>query len=158
MRCHLHPNHKELSKSLLQEINSGWTTLLDSKFPGLTPPAFFKRFFADGAEFTRLFHDDRKELELVIGAWASIPEYKGHVRQKSFVAPLNVRRLPLANLQVPLGPKSTRAEETQRYFLQPRRLLLESSNHFLDAPYGDAFLVQYRWKVDEVSAALTQLD
>jgi hypothetical protein len=81
---------QELSKSLLQEINSGWTTLLDSKFPGLSPAAFFKRFFADGAEFTRLFHDDRKELELVVGTWASIPEYKGHVRQKSFVAPLNV--------------------------------------------------------------------
>jgi len=91
----------------------------------------FEKCVSDESDMEQQYHEQRNDSEIVIGKWTDDAQF-GKVRSNSYVV----------KLSDPIGPKSSRSEEKQRYNLQEDKLVLETYSSMLDAPFGDRFRVE----------------
>jgi hypothetical protein len=91
----------------------------------------FQSCYADGCGFEIEYHSARGDTEVLVGKWDKDPKF-GSVRNSTYVV----------KLSGPIGPPTSRVEETQRYNLQPDKLVVETLVTMLDAPYADHFRVE----------------
>jgi len=103
---------------------------------------FFWLFVSQNSDnFHRQYHDKRSDTELEFGQWANF------ARDVTYRVPV----------KVPIGPKTTRVIEKQRYnlFLEEanklEELVFETSSNMLDIPFADTFRVEAKWDINTVS-------
>ncbi len=92
---------------------------------------FVKACVADDSTLQYDYHVAQGDTDVVIGKWTDNPQL-GKTRQNTYII----------HMTETLGPKQSRAEETQRYHLQENKLVLETSTSMLDTPKGDTFHVE----------------
>jgi len=98
---------------------------------------FFWLFVSQNSDnFHRQYHEKRGNIELDFGQWENF------AREVTYRAPF----------KVPVGPKSARAIERQRYnlFLE-EELVFETSTTLLEIPFADTFRVEGKWDIIVVS-------
>ena len=71
-----------------------------------------------------------------MSSWNPNPKF-GNCRQLLYRVPLNF----------PIGPKSSRSEESQRYHLSKTSLRIDTVVVALDIPFADYFRVEGQWNV-----------
>ena len=91
----------------------------------------FEACVSDDSDLELRYHEARGDTEISIGKWTDDPQF-GKVRSNSYIV----------KLSDPIGPKSSRSEEQQRYTLQEDKLMLETFSFMLDAPFADRFRVE----------------
>eukprot|EP01117_Protostelium_nocturnum_P007559 TRINITY_DN2705_c0_g1_i4.p1 TRINITY_DN2705_c0_g1~~TRINITY_DN2705_c0_g1_i4.p1 ORF type:complete len:668 (-),score=251.39 TRINITY_DN2705_c0_g1_i4:246-2222(-) len=128
-------SEENLSEGFLNSTGD-MNQLISASFP-ISVPKFFKLFFSDeSSSFVQNYHKERGDSETVIKNWSSNSQF-GNVRQVQYRAPV----------KAPIGPNTTRCDETQRYHLTKNRLLVETIGLYHDVPFGDTFRVEGRWEI-----------
>jgi len=100
---------------------------------------FFQEFFADDSDYTLQFRERRGDSATELTPWQRSASL-GHTRTVRFISPVK---------GAPIGPKTTEAEETQRYQLSPSgsSLLVQAEAIFPRVPYGECFKVVTQYSV-----------
>ncbi len=101
---------------------------------GLDVAAVFQNCFSDNCAFEEEYHKARSDTDVVIGKWEQDSKF-GTLRHNTYTI----------KLSGPIGPPTSRAQETQRYNLQADKLTVDMFVVLLDAPYGDHFRVESQW-------------
>jgi hypothetical protein len=91
----------------------------------------FETCYTDESDLKLRYHERRNDEDIIVGKWTDDPQF-GKVRFNTFVV----------RLSEPIGPKSTRSEEHQRYNLQEDKLVVETHSSMLDTPFSDRFRVE----------------
>ncbi|XP_042390390.1 protein VASCULAR ASSOCIATED DEATH 1, chloroplastic-like [Zingiber officinale] len=114
-----------------------FTFIAESKFPLLVKD-FFNLFVSDQAlGFLKDFHTRCGDKDFQCTSWRR-HELFGYIRNVSLVHPVKVY----------LGPKFGNCQEVQKYRVyRNSHLVIETSQHIKDVPYGDYFEVQGMWDV-----------
>ncbi|XP_074570321.1 protein VASCULAR ASSOCIATED DEATH 1, chloroplastic-like isoform X4 [Curcuma longa] len=114
-----------------------FTIVAESKFPLLVKD-FFNLFVSNEAlDFLRDFHSRCGDKDFQCTSWRK-HELFGYTRNISFVHPVKVY----------LGPKFGNCQEIQKFRVyRNSHLVIETSQHVSDVPYGDYFEVEGLWDV-----------
>ncbi|KAG6483862.1 hypothetical protein ZIOFF_060648 [Zingiber officinale] len=118
-------------------VPEGFTIVAESKFPLLVKD-FFNLFVSNEAlDFLRDFHSRCGDKDFQCTSWRK-HELFGYTRNISFVHPVKVY----------LGPKFGNCQEVQKFRVyRNSHLVIETSQHVSDVPYGDYFEVEGFWDV-----------
>ncbi|XP_042422381.1 protein VASCULAR ASSOCIATED DEATH 1, chloroplastic-like isoform X2 [Zingiber officinale] len=118
-------------------VPEGFTIVAESKFP-LLVKEFFNLFVSNEAlDFLRDFHSRCGDKDFQCTSWRK-HELFGYTRNISFVHPVKVY----------LGPKFGNCQEVQKFRVyRNSHLVIETSQHVSDVPYGDYFEVEGFWDV-----------
>ena len=112
--------------------------------PLLTLDEFYYKMWSDTKEaivFWTSFHDSLGYTDQSFGKWTP-RESQQQQQQCCLTRPVSFR----VHLNNTLGPKSTRATQTQGIRKKGNCLLIEQSTKSLDVPSADAFTTEVRWE------------
>jgi len=110
-------------KNELQEI-------LVAEFP-TNIQTFFDTLYSNDSNFTKKFHSKTNHRDVTIEKWENHP-HNGIFRNITFKSPTGA----------PIGPSTTRVDETQRYELSKTKFILETVSVMSDVPYADCFRIE----------------
>ncbi|EGG25411.1 hypothetical protein DFA_03660 [Cavenderia fasciculata] len=122
--------------SILESQSSDFEELLTDNF-NCSTTNFFRALCSDIYIY---YHTKRGDKNISVKNWTTRERF-GTVRELEYVAPVNS----------PIGPDITRIQETQRYHLTLKKLVIETDTIMLDIPYGDHFRIEAIWEVVETS-------
>jgi len=119
-----------------------FSTLLETRFAGVSVDQFFNRFFSDGSTFLQEFHAERSHTGIDVHTWKLHPVF-GMVREVRFNCPV----------KSPFGPKTALVVETHRGLRRPSGdVVIEVSAATFGVPYGDSFRVESRISISSDGA------
>jgi hypothetical protein len=105
---------------------------------------FFEEFFSDSSDYTVQFREQRGDTATELTAWQRSTSL-GHTRTVRFISPVKAA----------IGPKTTAAEETQRYQLSEsgNSLVVQAEAIFPNVPYGECFKVVTQYTISRLREA-----
>eukprot|EP01114_Cavostelium_apophysatum_P010311 TRINITY_DN2388_c0_g1_i1.p1 TRINITY_DN2388_c0_g1~~TRINITY_DN2388_c0_g1_i1.p1 ORF type:complete len:712 (+),score=215.02 TRINITY_DN2388_c0_g1_i1:200-2335(+) len=134
-------NEEETETGFLNSESSEFkkSEIVNEELP-ISMMKFFRVFFLT-SNFAKFYHEQRKDYEISVSEWTQT-EGIGTTREVVYRAPL----------RHPIGPKSARCQETQRYVLTKTKLVIETYQLQYDIPYGDSFRIEGKWEITPVAA------
>ncbi|RWR87420.1 protein VASCULAR ASSOCIATED DEATH 1, chloroplastic isoform X2 [Cinnamomum micranthum f. kanehirae] len=116
-----------------------YTMVAESKFP-IRVEEFFSLFFSDNAVgFVETFHGRCRDKDFQCTPWDKHSQF-GHVRDVSFQHPIKLY----------FGARFGYCREVQKFRVyRNSHLVIETSQQINDVPYGDYFLVEGLWDVEQ---------
>ena len=104
----------------------------------------FEEFFSDSSDYMLQFREQRGDTATELTAWQRSTSL-GHTRTVRFISPVKAA----------IGPKTTAAEETQRYQLSAsgNSLVVQAEAIFPNVPYGECFKVVTQYTISRLREA-----